>query len=709
MLLNTRPALNKVSRALPRVGLVGVAVICLVVALYLVWSGVRSSQDQIRAAQSQDGQQTNLVQLVSSIDLNHHRFLRASSQFVNGSGLVTREETRWRLQHYASRFAELRPHLDLIQSETEALSADEGEDVSQADDIAVAKNQRVIYTIREILRDGEATLNYVDSLIDWLRPGDSNGYNNILSIMDLLGDDITALEMAAQQRRQLLDEQAIENKALLASRLATAKSSMGIGLLMLFTLGFFFVRHRHIAAKILRRSNEKLQRQIEASRKLTEELHYRATHDALSGLSNRSGFTSQLQEMLGQGSGAHGLCFIDLDMFKIVNDTSGHAAGDQLIIEVAELIEKQSPDGSLVARFGGDEFLVLVRDCEKAEFEQAMTSCCDALRALTFQFEGRRFSISGSFGAMHFDASKYDMDTLMSIVDSACYEAKNEGGGRIIFRSGATSSPGSRREDHVWVNRIQSALENDRFCLYYQPIARIEKTNGKPVHSWEVLLRMIDENGEITAPGKFLDIAEQYSLAPRIDSWVINKTFAWLASKGGKVEEVDCININLSGRSIGNLDLLELIRQRAAEFDGDLSIICFEITETAIVGDNAREFLLNLKALGFRIALDDFGSGFSSFGYLESLPVDYIKIDGIFVRDIDSNPTHQEFVKAINAVGKAMEKLTVAEFVENGESLSILRELGVDFAQGYHLARPMPLPECQVGNSGDDFELHQAA
>jgi len=514
--------------------------------------------------------------------------------------------------------------------------------------------------------------------------------------MDLLCADITELEMAAQQRRRLLDERALENEALLAGRLATARASMGLGVLMLFTLGFFFIRHRHVAATNLRRSNEMLHRQIDASAKLTEELQYRATHDALSGLSNRSGFTAELQNVLLRKTGYHGLCFIDLDMFKIVNDTSGHAAGDALIVEVANLIAVESPEGSLVARFGGDEFLVLVQNCDETEFESAMKRCCELLRELPFSFQGRQFSISGSFGAVHFNADRYDIDTLMSVVDSACYESKNEGGGRVTFRSSVTSAVEVRRDDHVWVNRIQSALEDDRFCLYYQPIARVKKSTGKPVHSWELLLRMIDENGEVIAPGKFLDIAEQYSLAPRIDSWVINKTFAWLQSKGGKIEEVDCININLSGRSIGNSDLLELIRQRAAEFEGDPSIICFEITETAIVGNNAHEFLLNLKALGFRIALDDFGSGFSSFGYLESLPVDYIKIDGIFVRDIDSNPTHKEFVKAINAVGKAMEKLTVAEFVENGESLSILRELGVDFAQGYHLARPLPLPECGV-------------
>jgi len=258
----------------------------------------------------------------------------------------------------------------------------------------------------------------------------------------------------------------------LAGKLANARLSMGLGLLMLFTLGFLFVRHRHIAAKSLRQSNEKLHSQIEASKKLTEELQYRATHDALSGLCNRSG----------------------------VNDTSGHAAGDQLIIEVAELIRAEAPEGSLVARFGGDEFLVLVNGCDKSEFELAMQRCCDALRALTFQFEGRKFSISGSFGALHFDAAAHDIDTLMSIVDSACYEAKNEGGGRIIFRSGISDVEELRRDDHIWVNRIQSALENDQFCLYYQPIARIDKANGKPVHSWELLIRMIDEKGEVTAP-----------------------------------------------------------------------------------------------------------------------------------------------------------------------------------------------------------------
>jgi len=695
MLLKTRPALQRMSLTLPGVGLAAIAVICLFVALYLLWSGIRSSQDQIRAAQSVSSPRQTLVQLVSSIDLNHHRFLRASSQYVHGSGLVTREETRWRLQHYASRFTELQPYLVEIDAAIAKAVTEQGD--AADGDSELARNQRVSFIIRELLRDGEPTLTYVDSLIGWLRPGDADGYRNIVNIMDLLGNDITALEMAAQQRRKLLDSRELENKALLAGKLANAKLSMSLGLVILFVIGFLFLRHRHIAAKSLRQSNEQLQRQIEASQKLTDELQYRATHDALSGLSNRSGFTAQLQDLLDQQSGTHGLCFIDLDMFKIVNDTSGHAAGDQLIIEVANLITDQSPEDAVVARFGGDEFLVLVTDCDREAFETAMKNCCDALRALPFQFGGHKFEISGSFGAVHFDAGSDDIDNnvdaLMGIVDSACYEAKNEGGGRIVFRSGDAGVVEWRRDDHVWVNRIQSALENDRFCLYYQPIARVKKSTGKPVHSWEILVRMISDNGEVTAPGKFLDIAERFSLAPRIDKWVIDKTFAWLKTRGDQLEEVDCININLSGQSIGNRDLLELIRQHAAEFEGDPSIVCFEITETAIVGNNAREFLMSLKSLGFRIALDDFGSGFSSFGYLESLPVDYIKIDGIFVRDIDSNPTHQEFVKAINAVGKSMEKLTVAEFVENGESLDILRELGVDFAQGYHLARPLPLPD----------------
>ena len=696
ILLNNNPAMKRLSPALTSAGLVVTAAVCLIVALSLLWSGIRSSQLQMLAAQNGDSRRQNLVHLVSSIDLNHHRFLRSTSQFVHGSGLVSREEARWRLQHYASQFAELRTVLGAIESEI-ALAQTKGSALESYDgEVSLAKNQRVRHIISGLLRDGEATLTYVDTLISWLNPGDSDGYNDILNIMDLLGDDITALEMAAQQRRELLDEKALENRALLAGKLATARYSMGLGLIMLFALAFLFARHRHIAANNLRQSNEKLQSQIEASRQLTEELRYRATHDALSGLCNRSGFNSTLQDVLDRGIGYHGLCFIDLDMFKIVNDTSGHAAGDQLILEVARLIEAESPEGSLVARFGGDEFLVLVKDCNEIEFKRAMAHCCYALRTLAFSFAGRRFSISGSFGALHFNAKTHDIDTLMNIVDTACYEAKNDGGGRMTFRTGSTDAVELRRDDHVWVNRIQSALENDRFCLYYQPIASISKSSSKPIHSWELLLRMIDDNGEVVAPGKFLDIAEQYSLAPRIDSWVINRTFAWLESRGGRMEEVDCINVNLSGRSVGNADLLKLIRQHADAFEGDLSIICFEITETAIVGNNAREFLTSLKAMGFRIALDDFGSGFSSFGYLESLPVDYIKIDGIFVRDIDSNPTHQEFVKAINAVGKAMEKLTVAEFVENSESLSILHELGVDYAQGFYLAHPAPLPEAVV-------------
>ena len=655
------------------------AVLIMLIITYVSQRQNRDRQSEFTVSQSE------LTWMSSSMLLEHHRLMQSMWLFAYAAGDVDRDDLVDRLDIYWSRFDALSTYFDRYY-EPLVMQPQGG---NQVDKYAEALGER----IRILQKQGVATLSSLERRLNDFQPHDLAMYSELRNELNTLSDHVTQFLLAAFERSRNLNQFQIESTENINRRLRNAY------LFIVFCIGMFalaltlYLWRKHRSAEIVRQSNARLLIEIDESTRLAQELERRATHDDLSGLLNRQGLNEHLDDLLTAGTGQHGLCFIDLDLFKIVNDTSGHAAGDALIQEVAHLLKERMPEAGIVARFGGDEFIVLIRDTDKASFERIIIGCCEAFEPFRFAFKGREFNITGSFGAVHFNATEYTQQSLLKIVDAACYEAKNTGGGRIHFHGDDDSIVEARRADTSWVHSIQLALNDDRFCLYYQPIHSLQDDAVHAVHSWELLVRMIDEDGQILAPHQFLDVAQRYSLAPRIDRWVVNQAFAWVNHNAHLLDSMDCLNINLSGLSVGDIDFLNYLELMTEELQVDTRAICFEITESAAVGPQAREFLTRLKELGYQLALDDFGTGFSSFGYLESLPVDYIKIDGLFVRDMDTNKTHQEFVKAISAVGKVMGKTIVAEFVGNEESRDMLRALGVDYAQGYHFARPTSLPD----------------
>ncbi|MGQ7847287.1 putative bifunctional diguanylate cyclase/phosphodiesterase [Granulosicoccus sp. 3-233] len=550
-----------------------------------------------------------------------------------------------------------------------------------------------VNAIVDVLNDnGIATLERLEPVVMTLAPGDRDAHEQIMKALRPLGDKVVELETALFERSRLLQFTQNHLTEMLNTRLRIAYIGLCLVIFILVVAIYSYVAIKNRASRSLESVNRKLLSKISESEELTMELKRAASHDSLTGLLNRHGFEVLLERLFLESTQTHGLCFVDLDMFKVVNDTGGHAAGDRLIQEISRLFLKEFDGHGQVARFGGDEFVLVWPNCDAEEFRQGILVIASQLSPFRFQYDQHSFEISGSFGALHFSAAGHSKQSVMAIADAACYEAKNSGGGRVHFHDGDDSIIASRKSDLFWISAVQQALKEDRFVLFHQPIVEICE-QGVRSHGWEILVRMSDEEGSLVAPGQFLEVAERYGLAPRIDRWVVQQAFDWLNHHSLDDFELDCLNVNLSGLSVSDLEFLNFIEELTTQARFDPQCICFELTETAVADHRAREFLMRLKSMGYQLALDDFGSGFSSFGYLESLPVDYIKIDGQFVRDVDTNFVHREFVRAIGSIGQAMDKKVVAEFVENERSLQILRDLGVDFAQGYHLAKPSSIPD----------------
>ncbi|OED40033.1 hypothetical protein AB833_12665 [Chromatiales bacterium (ex Bugula neritina AB1)] len=678
--------------------LMAAALALLALAIYLRGGFEKSHQQGIHTDHG------DISSYITSLELQHHRLLRAAALFTNRSGLVSKSSLHTQLDHYKKSLRHLDYHLTAVQRSMHQNAHISNPAVADASNI----HQQMINSIETLRHNGEPTLLYTQVLVDWIEPGDLQNLTEIRITLYALGDDIASVKLAAIDYSAYLDDMNAARKLILERRLHTSYWLMGIAVFFLVALILLYVQNQKRSATSLKIANESLQTEIEASSRLTEKLEFHATHDALSQVLNRRGFCNELDKVLKNTTTDHGLCFIDLDLFKIVNDTAGHAAGDELIRQIAHILTTTvSYCGAEVARFGGDEFLILLPDCTEDEFRSCITRASSALSPYHFSFEDKTFSITGSFGAIHFRSEDHCQHSLLSVADTACYVAKQSGGGRTHFYNDDNSVT-QLRKNVDWITKINHALQNDRFCLYFQPIVKTSAvaecnagTAQQPTHSWEVLVRMLDTDNRLIQPGEFLEVAERYSLAPAIDRWVVTKSLEWLEANAFVLQnDIEIVNINLSGKTIGDTNFLDFIEQSIDNLTVPTSAICFEITETAAVGESSIEFLQRLHELGFKLALDDFGSGFSSFGYLEKLPVDYIKIDGRFVRDIDHNATHKEFVRAIHAVGKVMNKLTVAEFLENAESLSVLQELGVNYVQGYHIAKPAPLPDSRLAGQG---------
>ena len=435
---------------------------------------------------------------------------------------------------------------------------------------------------------------------------------------------------------------------------------------------------------------------VSRERQYAAKLSYQASHDSLTGLINRAEFERRLELALqsaAQIGRHHAVMYLDLDQFKVVNDTCGHAAGDQLMRQVTTVLQHCLRDGDTIARLGGDEFGVLLENCPP----DAALHIADKLRQTVtdFHFAWRQlsFNIGVSIGLVNVEDGIFTRDEVLRAADTACYMAKEKGRDRVQVYHPGDSELSKRQGEMEWVGRLQKALDENRFVLYAQDIVEVGDPHPRGTHC-EIFVRMLDENGTLVLPMAFIPAAERYNLMPSIDRWVIRTALATLSRLRNEPsgEPIQMCAINLSGASIGDERFLDFVRDQFRLFDVVRSSVCFEITETAAIHnlEKAAHFMRELRALGCRFSLDDFGAGMSSFGYLKHLPVDFLKIDGSFVKDMADDPIDRAMVEAINNVGHVMGKQTIAEFVDSERIMAALKEIGVDFAQGYGVAKPEP-------------------
>jgi diguanylate cyclase (GGDEF)-like protein/PAS domain S-box-containing protein len=430
---------------------------------------------------------------------------------------------------------------------------------------------------------------------------------------------------------------------------------------------------------------------VSESRELNRRLSYHASHDLLTGLANRREFENRLERALKSAKAreaSFAVCYLDIDQFKIINDSCGHSAGDALLGQVGALLKAKVRWRDTLARLGGDEFGVLLESCSLDEAMRIADTLREALRNFRFTWEDRVFRLGASVGVVPVTADNEDVASILSAADSACAAAKEAGRNRVHSFAENDIELMRRRREMQWAARISAALEEGRFELFRMTIQPLQKPESG--QHYELLLRMRDEGGRIVSPDNFIAAAERYNLTPNIDRWVIENAFRWLVSEADEREKLALCSINLSGQSFGDDKFLPFVIDQFTKSGIDARKICFEITETAAVASfsQANRFIQALKELGCKFALDDFGTGLSSFGYLKHFPVDYLKIDGSFVREILHDPIDREMVRSINEIGHLTGKQTIAEFAENPEIIEMLRSLGVDFAQGYGVAQP---------------------
>lgn len=428
-----------------------------------------------------------------------------------------------------------------------------------------------------------------------------------------------------------------------------------------------------------------------------------AEHDGLTGLYNRSYFQQELERVVERVKRAGGICcsllYIDLDNFKYVNDTLGHAAGDRLIIEVAGILNKRARKSDLIARFGGDEFTVLLFDTTPALSVQIAESFRARLADYVFKHSGEQIDIGCSIGVTGVSPVTGSATEVLSQADLACHLAKRGGRNRVhLYNSEDAENVTAMTLDMGWSRRIKEAIEKDRFVLACQPIVN---TATHEIESYEVLIRMLDERNELIMPSGFLATADRFGLAADIDKWVIRNAIESLAGQRANFPDLR-YSINLSGRTLTTPGICDLILHKLKDTGLDPAALTFEVTETVAIADMAAAeiFLSRLRSMGCRTALDDFGSGMASFAYLKDLPVHSVKIDGRFVKNLAHSPVDQAMVKAMNDIAHVLGKQTIAEFVENEESFQLLASYGVDFAQGYHLGRPDTVLPCRTLGKG---------
>jgi diguanylate cyclase (GGDEF)-like protein len=442
-----------------------------------------------------------------------------------------------------------------------------------------------------------------------------------------------------------------------------------------------------------------IMRDLSTERRMQALLSFKASHDELTGLINRREFEHRLHELVRQSGSTQApssVLIVDLDRFKLVNDSHGHMAGDLLLRQLTETLLSEIRGIDTLARIGGDRFAVLLPACDSETAGKMAEKLYDAAGDFRFCWEDKQIRIGVSIGIVAIDQDMFGPGDVVTAADAALAMAKENGRGRIVVYQPESPEEQRRRGEVLWASRIREALDRDRLRLYCQPIVPVEQTR-KGEWSCEVLVRMLDERGEMIPPMAFIPAAERYDLMPLVDRWVIGSVIQHWRAQPRIFDRIGKCNINLSGQSLAQEGFLDFVLGEFEKSGFPHRMACFEITETAVVANmaNAQRLIHELSARGCLFALDDFGSGLSSFAYLKHLPVDYLKIDGSFVRDMLNEPMDAAMVRAIADIGHTLGLKTIAEFVENDAVFAALRSAGVDYAQGFGVQRPFPLCELE--------------
>lgn len=480
-------------------------------------------------------------------------------------------------------------------------------------------------------------------------------------------------ELIAMERRNTEDALAVSRGHFSSTRQLLIALSVCALLLFVIVTGLVI---RHISAK-------------------NRQLSYQASHDALTGLINRHEFELRLDRSIRIArtqSGVHALLYIDLDQFKVINDTCGHAAGDELLRQLSGLLLGSVRHRDTLGRLGGDEFGMLLENCPLDKAVSLANKLLKTLDEFQFSWNENSFTLGMCIGVVAIDSTTNDIAAAMSAADAACYIAKESGRNRVQIAHPGDRKLQQRHGEMQWVSRLTRAIEENQFELFYQPISPCARRSNI-TRNIEILLRMIDDDGTIIMPGAFMPAAEKYNLAANIDRWVITSTMEWIAGHTSKENRPLTVSVNISGQTVSSAEMLRFIMDKTEETGVSAEHIVFEITETTAIANiaAATSFMLTLRGCGFRFSLDDFGSGLSSFAYLKKLPVDYLKIDGAFVRDLLSDPVDYAMVRSINELGQLLGKETIAQSVETLHIADELRSIGVDYVQGHAYAKAQPL------------------
>lgn len=433
-------------------------------------------------------------------------------------------------------------------------------------------------------------------------------------------------------------------------------------------------------------------RDVTEQSKLTQKLAYQAAHDSLTGLLNRDEFEERLRKILAstRKNDTHALLYLDLDQFKIINDTCGHGAGDELLRQVTALLHSKLRARDTLARLGGDEFGVVLEHCPQNEAMQVANSLRELVQNFRFQWLDKTFTIGVSIGLYSIRQDNEGLAHVMSAADSACYTAKNEGRNRVHIYQANDNELQKKSSGMEWLSRIQQAIADKRLCLYFQPIIALSNKNELEEHG-EFLLRLRDEQNQLILPGSFLSSAERHDQMLMIDRWVVEQSLMLLKERFQQPSKV-VYAINLSAQALGSEDFLDFVVDNLKTYQKISSNICFEITENIALTDltHVTQFIATLKELGCRFSMDRFGSGLSSFGYLKDIPLDYLKIDGRLIKNMTKDPVDQAVIESMNRIGHVLGFKMIAEWVEDAQALQLLEKIGIDYVQGFELAEPHP-------------------